>query len=164
MHNEAAITFQQKVEEEQNENSSVTFHAKPLPKSTYDQSFNIKIPEREPLVAISINLHADQRALERAKFDEKISRQLSNTSVERQKQQAEKDRAEKEAIKKLRSLSVADGGLLFTATPVMLEDPFPCKQVDAAPLTDPKSPFFKSNYHASRNSLVAVKTVSAEIV
>ncbi len=143
MHNEAAAQLQKQLATEEQENK-VAFHAKPLPKSTFEKSFTIEIPDREPLRPRDLNLHVEQRAADRSRFDEKAAAARTAAELEKERGLLEKERLEKEAIKKLRKMSIAEGGMQFTATPVLDVDPYPSRHVEPAPLTEPKTPKFSN--------------------
>jgi hypothetical protein len=150
-HNETVEKIKQ--HEKQNElerKKEATFHAKPLPKTTFETKFEIQHPEREPLKAQNVNLAIDQRALKRKEFDDYIAQQQKLKEQEKLEKERKKIEEEQRIIKELRHKSIEEGGLCFKASPILTTDVFPPKHVESAPLTEPVAP----NLHTASRSRV----------
>lgn len=135
----------------ENQVQPAQFHAKPVPKSTYQPTMKIEPSDRVPLMPKSINLHSDQRAIQRKEFDSSIAKAAAELIRQKEEDEARKVADENKAIKLLRKKSIEEGGMQFVAAPIMSEDPFPCRHVEPPQLTEPHAPHFRTAERAARS-------------
>ena len=62
---EVQVLEQDKKKSEQEAAELAQFHARPVPKTTYEKDFEVTVEERAPRVAIDIAFESDQRAIKR---------------------------------------------------------------------------------------------------
>ena len=129
-----------------------TFHAKPLPKSTFEPEV-VATPAAPSAVTqpMPVQLESDKRALKRKEYNDMMA--LRSQEMEKKREEEEKRQIEKEnlEINQLRRLSVKEGGMAFKANPIVTKDKYPCAHVKAAPVTQPKSPYLLTKQRAKTN-------------
>lgn len=116
------------------------FHAKQMPKTTFETKFEVVASDRELTKPLDIRLAIDQRASRRKEYDDYIAKQIALKTKEKEKLVNDKLEMEKKTIQDLRKKSVDEGGLCFKATPIMEKDIYPVRHVESAPLTEPVTP------------------------
>ncbi len=128
-----------------------TFHAKPLPKTTFEPEVVTVTAPSTVTQPMSLQLESDKRALKRKEYNDMIL--LKNQEIEKKREEEEKKQADKEnmEINQLRRMSVKEGGMAFKANPIVTKDKYPCAHVKAAPLTQPKSPYLLTKQRAKTN-------------
>jgi hypothetical protein len=134
------------------------FHARPVPKSTYQPSFSVEPSPREPLIPKDINLSTSLRAIQRKSFDETVSQHQENVMKQKELSDKQQELELQKEIKRLRSQSIEEGGYAFKATPILHEDPFPTKYVEPHKLTEPISPKLQTSLRVrSKNNDIRIQ-------
>lgn len=82
-HDDSVAKFQDIIKQVEAKLSETTFHAKPLPRSTYEVPQTLAPEHREPLMPLPVVLESEARATKRAEFDAKAA--LALQAVETKK-------------------------------------------------------------------------------
>ena len=131
------------------------FHALPVPKTTYEPK-EIKIQsEKELVIPMEIKFESDKRIEMRKSYDQKMKEKFAEMELQKKLQDEIKEQDENKIIQELRMKPINEGGMKFIAQPVLREDLFPSKQVPVIPLTEPKSPVFRTAQRSRTNSVVS---------
>ena len=140
-HADAVTAFQQEVTHLAEAEKAASFHARPVPATTYKPDYEYTEPvDHIPVVPLPMTLESARRALKRQEFDLVMGQKMAQLEVMQESIAKQKLEQENERIRELRRKSVEDGGLMFKAKPVITKDQFPTKFVPSAPLTTPLSP------------------------
>lgn len=119
--------------------ASKDFHAREAPRTLYEAPMLRRSSEsRPPLVIREPTLQTAQRAAGGAY--EALARRTAEREEEKRRSDAAQADKENAEMNLLRRLPTSEGGLVFKATPVLREDPFPAREVPAKKLTEPESP------------------------
>ena len=124
------------------------FHAKPAPRTTYEAPQTPMPEHRAPLIPLSVTLESDLRAAKRAEFDAKNAHHMKEVSLKKEADKRNKEEQENLEIKKLRRMSVQEGGYNVAATPVVTKDLYPTPRPASVAATMPKSPFLLTKQRA----------------
>ena len=151
-HSESVAQFNDIVRQVEQRLREVEFHAKPLPKTTFEappQTPRASESGRAPLMPLDVQLQSATRASQRAAFDQNVAANVAESAAKKAKAKASIEEQENAAVAKLRRMSVAEGGLLFKAKPVLMDkDQYPTPHTRPAPPTMPKSPFLLTKQRA----------------
>ena len=154
LHEEAQRTQRQvQCMEEEQKRREVSFKAKPLPRTTFEEpdisinkgKENEKEHHREPIKPLQVVLESDLRAQRRKEFDQSISQKMQELQLMQIQLFKQKERKQNDDVRDLRRKSVAEGGLCFKAAPMPTHDPYPLKMVRSASSTAPQSPRLSSS-------------------
>jgi hypothetical protein len=141
------------------ENLENIFHARPLPKTTYQSYFTVEPSYREPLIPKDINLQSSLRAIHRKSFDEIVSQHQEEIMKQKQFNENLKEKKLQKELKQLRCKSIEDGGYTFKAIPILSEDPYPSRYIEPQKLTEPISPKLQTALRGRNSHQSAVGTV-----
>jgi Targeting protein for Xklp2 (TPX2) domain len=133
------------------EKEDTEFHAKVAPKGTFSRPRELPKKERSPLKVLSPNFETTERARRRKSFDRKVKANKKQEEAENDRKVAELNDQENRAINVMRRTSIADGGLMFKASPIVTEDLYPTATPVSLPLTEAKSPFLLTKQRAIAN-------------
>lgn len=139
-----ATQQQQQLQQQLKQQSDVTFRAIPLPRSTYEPTqVEHATHEKKPIQPIEMVLESDIRAQKRREFNSKMSMKLAEIERLKEIQIQEKQMQELKHMNELRRKPVDEGGMMFIAKEVMVEDQFPVRSTTAVrqSLTEAKSPY-----------------------
>lgn len=90
------------------------FHARPAPTHVlHGDGFRPKHSEKPVTTHVTVVLHSDARAEERARFDHELERRLAEQAAEKKREEEERMRREQEEVERLRRTE-----LVFKARPV----------------------------------------------
>ena len=120
-------------------------HAEPVPSTLYEPDFQYQKEIRTPLKPIEINFATESRVNKRKTFDLQNVERIIETERQAELVQMLKDAEEKEQIKDIRRKSVAEGGLMYKAAPIMKHDPYPTSMCQPRALTMPVSPILRTS-------------------
>ena len=139
-HLDCQDSFKHEIEEEEIERmKQAQFNARPIPKTTYipevvhtDENVphNVNIPP-------AVHLETESRAEKRRQFDENVASKLRELAVMQEQLDIIQQNEENKRLQAMRRTSIAEGGLVFKAAPILVTDPYPVKFTKAAPLTEP---------------------------
>ena len=140
----AARTRQLAEEKRQLEEAASSFHAKPLPPSTFGgPSFVPKPSDRPPLMPLENKLPGDARSKDRKAFDTAQKARVEAEAAQREALVAAREAEAEAEYEKLMETPVAEGGLRFVARPVpaqTFDGPDFVPEPSAAELTMPVTP------------------------
>lgn len=134
------------------ENTENNFHARPVPKSTYQPTFSVEPSHREPLIPKDVNLQSSLRAIQRKSFDDTVHQHQEEIAKQKELNELKREQELQKELKRLRSKSIEEGGYAFKASPVLQEDPFPTKHVEPHKLTEPVSPKLRTALRVRNHS------------
>jgi hypothetical protein len=145
-------------QENNSENHATVFHARPVPKSTYQPSFSVEPSPREPLIPKDINLSTSLRAMQRKSFDDSVHQHQENLMKQKEMNDKQQEIESQKELKRLRSRSIEEGGYAFKAAPILHEDPFPSRHVEPHKLTEPISPKLQTSLRVrSKNNDIRIQ-------
>lgn len=145
-HEQATAQFETAIMME--EANKPTFHARPVPPSLINPTFKIeKDINHVPIVPKETHLESELRAAKRKEFDDTVANQKKLLHKKKMEDEKLKHDKENEDLNILRRKSVAEGGFMFVAKPIMTKDLYPSKAQKQIPLTTPFSPQFKSKFN-----------------
>ena len=110
----------------------------------YTPDFTVAVPDRVAIVPEHVELASESRALKRREFDLTVAQRKQREDEEQAAQELRQKQSEDREIRRLRGKSIADGGLIFRAKPILTVDPFPARCVPPPPLTEPESPHLRT--------------------
>lgn len=154
-HADAVSAFQQEVSvlTEAEKHTAASFHARPVPATTYKPDLEYVEPaDHTPVVPLRITLESERRALKRQEFDQVMGQKMAQLEVMQETIAKQKLEQENRRMKDLRRKSVEEGGLMFKAKPIVTKDQYPTRAVVAAPLTTPLSPQLRTSCKTPRSS------------
>lgn len=152
-HAESVAQFQEIIQQVEARMSEATFHAKPLPKSTFEAPQTPAPEHREPLLPLPVTLGTDARAAKRAEFNAIAAQHAKETETRKETDKRNKEEQENNEIRKLRRASIAEGGFAFIAAPVCTKDLYPTPRLASAAPTQAKSPFLLTKQRAQTSEL-----------
>ena len=151
-HKEVLTEQQKEIQHmEELKHQQTTFHARPLPKTTYQCDFQVEKNERSPIKSMDISFESDVRALKRKEYDIQMQQRLEEKLLLKEMNEKKKIEDDNKRIREQRKLSTEQGGMAFIAKPVITKDLYPTKPMFSAALTEPKSPAFTKG--ANRRAL-----------
>lgn len=133
------------------------FHAQPVAKKAFTKPREVPKSTRKPLQVISPNFQSEKRADRRKSFERKLKESTIKKELEKKSLMSKQHDEENHNINILRRKSIAEGGLMFKANPIITDDKFPTAKPIMTPLTEPKSPMLRTALRAPLSSLKPVK-------
>ena len=131
-----------------------SFHAMPIPQTTYQAQKPPPVVNQKDLVTpVEVHFESDERVRMRKLYTQKMEEKARLEAEAK----AAKDRQElavkEKELHHLRMKPVSEGGYQFIAQPVVTQDMYPSRQVRSIPLTEPKTPQFLTDKRAMLRDL-----------